>query len=250
MTDPDSIGPDTDQHMDDELLARFLDAELSVREREMCEEHLRLCTPCADAITALRRDADRLREVIRRGDGPVPSLPVPTSVTRKVSSWKLRTTVMAASAAALLVALSNSPTRAWILDTFDQVASRLLDRRAEPLAVEPTAEPEPTNEFNVSIPFTDDLLAVRVVSRQQSGDITFRVAEGAEAYARVVNGGGEELVVTDELRILNITGSTSSYIITVPVQTSTVELQIGGEPVLRYQVNEIGQSWSIDLSAR
>lgn len=234
-------------HVDDEFLARFLDSELSRREREEWEAHAGVCPECRDAAAALRHAAGRFTDTIVKADVDVPLLHLP--IRREASFWTRRNIAIAAGVAGILLTLSISPTRAWISSSLADVRDRLWDRDRVSFVEEggtpgPAAAP---NAVRVSIPLSRNVLSIQVAARQQSGSMTFHVVEGRGAFAEIVDGGPEELVVADGLRVLNVAQSTSSYVITVPVHVSRVTLRIGDDVESQYDVSEAGQSWVVDF---
>lgn len=232
-------------HLDDALLARFLDGEASPLDRRSWESHLRECVPCAAAMTELRANAQQLRNLMGASDVEVPAMAI--SPAGSAGPW--RRFVTPAAVAAFLAFLVISPTRAWIASSIRTATSRLWDRgEATPpeLAVTPR-ETNDANEVRVGVPLSGDVLTIRLASRQVSGRMTIEVVSVRTAYAEVVNGDVEELVVAEGLFIRNGVTSTSSYRVGVPERLSTVTLQVGDEAERTFLVQSAGVSWIVEL---
>jgi len=56
----------------EDFVQRYLDDELSRKQRSIFELHMRLCRECREYLAAYRRSLEIGREVFRSGDDPVP----------------------------------------------------------------------------------------------------------------------------------------------------------------------------------
>lgn len=155
-----------------------------------------------------------------------------------------------AAVIAFLALVTISPTRAWVVTSFRMVTSFFGDRGEVPIDQPALVLDAPTeNQVRVGVPLSGEELTIRLASRQSSGRMTIEVVSGSNAFAEIVDGDVEELVVSDGLFIRNQSGSTSSYRVGVPLAVSTVTLRVGDEGDRRFSVKSLGVSWVVDLGA-
>ena len=74
----------------EEFVLRYLDDELTVRERSVFEWHLRICRECRDYLAAYKRTIELGRAVLPSPDDPLPE-DVPEDLIRTILDSRMGT---------------------------------------------------------------------------------------------------------------------------------------------------------------
>ena len=132
------------EHIELEALSEYLDARLSLDERQKVELHLGVCSRCGEELASLRQTVGLLkrvpmespRQVFALGETPYA---VPTSQRRRLPTWAYGA---ATSMAVMLFALVLSADLGGLLAR--EAAAPDLAARAEEASQAPTAPPQAT----------------------------------------------------------------------------------------------------------
>lgn len=232
-------------HLDDSDLIRYLDGGAAAAEQAAADEHVDSCETCAARVTAYRTRMQRLGELLRETDPPVPTMRAPQ---RRV--WR-RPEIAIAAALLVLVGVSVTvrPVRAWIIDRSRDLWAIVTGAEREP----PRAMLRPTDATTASVTFvpSGDTFTVRVAAFQAAGTISVAVGPDSTVTAEVLEGTREHLLVLPAgLRIVNAGSSEARYEITIPVHLSSVTIEVNGRRLAQIEPRGVASRWTVDLAAR
>lgn len=253
------------EHLTEGDLVRYLDEEMTLKERSQAAAHLMACRACSAELESLR--AGRLQFADLTAEIDIPRL----DSTRRRDSWRQieraaagRTTrphrndragmLRAAAIAAVLVttAVATSPVRALLADIWQGVSDQVERIAGIDSATE---QPEGVALRNATIGFVPqgEIFELEVLSTQQQGSLILGVAEGASVTARIMGDDTVDMVVLpDGLRIENDSDATADYTVSLPLHLEEIRVRVAGsaEPTV-YSMEDLTESWIsvVDLSA-
>lgn len=238
--------------IDDGVLVRYLDDELSASEREGVERHADACIECTERIDVIRRRSETLGRLLREVDAAwvAPRAAARQGRRRPVLSRKL----VAAAAVLLVVAAVSvvSPLRAWIVERSQALWAFVIGSPAsEGEGPHDDLAPAQQQPF-ASVSFMPDArtLVIEVAERQVAGTVTVESVASSMVSATIIDGvgPGDLVVLPGRLRIANTTSSTASYRVAVPPEIERVEVWVAGTAVATVQPSEPGQQWETSLA--
>jgi hypothetical protein len=211
-----------ERHSTDGDLIALLDGERGSYQRDV-EAHVDSCAVCSGRLAQLQHRSARLSAALRAVEPTVRDRPLllPLRLSSdahrrhevRQAVWS-RSGVRAAAAVILLAgAAAASPARGWILD-------RVAGRSAQPAPREPNADPYsrvPTPESLagsiVRFASESNELLIRFDVRPAAGALVIVSGDDTRCSAQIVSGARDEafLVLPNELRIRNSTGSVADY---------------------------------------
>lgn len=237
--------------IDDGVLVRYLDGELSASEREGVEQHTGSCADCTERIEALRRRSEALGRLLREVDAAW--LASPPAARRGRRRPLLSRRLLAAAATLLVVAAVTvvSPLRAWIVErsralwefVVGSSASEGEDAAGDRAQASPFA--------SVSFAPATRTLVIEVAERQDAGTVTVESVETPMVSATIAGGAGpgDLVVLPGRLRIANAASSTASYRVSVPPGIERVEVWVAGAVVVTLRPSQPGERWETPLAA-
>lgn len=216
-------------HLNEGVLVRFLDAEVSEIERMQVSTHVQQCSECARELGAIETRSRSLVALLERAD-PTPRVFALTrrQVPLPARRWPVAAAVVLALGAA---ALAATPVRAWILERWADLRRAVGVSPSTPL-LQPPATPF-DSAGRVSFLPVSDVLLLHVATRQAEGHLILEGTDlprvSAEMSAAGTGAGGELVVLPGELRIVNATSSRASYRVALPTRLNQVVVSIDGE---------------------
>ncbi len=228
-------------HLDDAELVRLLDNELTDWEAIELRKHLRGCASCAGRRDSLQAAQEQVFTALRGIEIPRLSQERAArsrAAVERAAAARLKRRFYARPAALraaagivlmLATAMAVTPVRAWIVEQWDTIV-------AAPAAELPPGVADGSLESSVvSFVPAGEVFRIHLAHPQQSGDLVLAARPAGRAAAEVMKGGSAEAftVLPDGLRIDNLSGSTTGYLVTVPESIEFIDLHIGEGPLLR-----------------
>ncbi|MCZ6918143.1 MAG: zf-HC2 domain-containing protein [Gemmatimonadetes bacterium] len=236
-------------HLTDGDLLRFSDGECGAQERAQIAAHIAGCEQCAEAsrfFTSITSQlnvslddlvvdppADAKQRVLAAARSAKP-IPQRRPVLRRQALLRAAVVAFALVAAGMWAA----PVRAWF-------AELLGVDRPEPVETAPAPEraalPQASLSSTVSFVPTAATFVIDLSANQAAGTLTLAVHDGAQASARITDGGPTDalFVTGNGIRISNAPTSSATYTITVPANVQEVQVLVGGVVAGTYSVSSI-----------
>jgi hypothetical protein len=236
-------------HPADHELIRLLD-EGALAGNAALAAHLGACLECAERHAVLERRTRRVRDALAAGDPPARSLTLSPDVLSRLAARKPPRYWRIAAAFSVLMAgsLVVPPVRAWIAQRAGALLELASPRRAEPPAP-PLARVPLDTAGRLSFAPTGARLIVDVAHHQAAGALVIATVADTAISALVVGEreGTELTVLPGGLKIANVPGATTSYLVEVPLDLTEVAVVVArGRPVtLRPQ--RAGERWRVEL---
>ena len=244
--------------IDSALLLLHAHGELDPAEETEISNHVSTCDACRDFVSGIRARTSHISDIIASADAIMPAPAawndVIADIQTNVKATRRRSHVRIAAGWILAIgvagAMTSSPVRAWLAEQWHS-----LGNQTEPVSTSVEAPPIPTEQITpVSAlmfePRTEQL-TVTFDAVQESGTLTVRFAEDTLATAAIVNGGGEQLTLGREaLRVTNSAASTASFVLTLPLKTTRVNVTIADRATVTMTRDASGKDYTISLDSR
>jgi hypothetical protein len=214
-------------HLDDELVQRVIDRELSPGAADSVRAHLDSCADCRDRVARAAREEVEVTGLLGLLDHPAPAVTLDRIAVR-VRPRRLRRLrwaamlLLAAGLAGVAYAAPGSPLRAWILSL--SRSGGALGPRAP--ALEP-ARSQDSGLAGIAMP-PGARLVLQFASRQKAGTaVVTLAAKASEVTVRAPAGAATFVAGPDSLLIDN-RGSGADYAIEIPPDAPRVEIRLAG----------------------
>jgi anti-sigma factor RsiW len=257
---------DSEEHLGEGDLVRYLDSEMRSAERAQVATHLIGCARCAAALESIRTDRHLLAEYLV--DTEPPALDparrraalarVEAAAHRQATrSWRADRRAMAKAAAvgALVVvsAFATSPVRAWVADLFRSVSDRVERLAATSAVVTPPEAIVLRSSTTIGYVPSGDTFLIDIRSHQAEGTLILGVGQGASVTVRAVGGDDTvELVrLPSGMQIENRPEHRGDYAVNLPSTLAQVRVRVGGSGEVVFGREDLSASWIsvVDLSA-
>jgi hypothetical protein len=239
----------SEAHVADGDILRFHDGECSPQERALIAAHVAACERCAEASQFFTSITERLNTSLddMAVDPPAGAKKRVLAAAREVEHVQERRPVFrrhaflrAAVVAFALVAAGiwAPPVRAWFAEWLGIDGPAPVE---DPAAVDQAPSPPESSSSTVSFVPTDGTFVIDVSATQASGALAIAVHDGAQASARITDGGPTEalFVTGNGIRIRNVATSSATYTVTVPADLQDVRVLVGGVVTGTYTVSTI-----------
>ena len=241
----------TDSHVPDEDLLRFIDRECDDVERQRITRHLAVCDQCSESHASLLHTSQELEDLlVSLDESPRPGLRqsvldtatavVPLDTGPAASSRRVWLRVAAAVAGLIAISLTAPSVRAWIADQLAPVAEWFGGADAPSVQETATAVPDRTSSTVSFLP-TAGVVQIFIESSQEEGVLTVGVHDAATASAQITGAQGESsiLVMPNGFRIRNGATSGADYLVQVPRTVTEVHVRIGGAALIVLPIADI-----------
>lgn len=245
----------TIEHLPEGELVRYLDGETAGGDRARIAAHLLACSECHASLEDLHAAREELGDMLAATLPPIDTDRRAFALARIEAAAQrkdARTTVgrrgrysaLRAAAVTLVVmgaALSTSPVRAWVIDTWSSVTDVATDTQNE-------ASPLPSVRLNnASVGFVPvgNVLQIDVANHQADGALVLGVTEGPSVIANAVGAAGivDLVVLPTGMQIRNEAMDRADYGVQVPRSVSEVRVSVAGAPAATYEMNQLESTW-------
>lgn len=237
-------GYDDRSHVDDGDIVRLLDGECGPEEARRLRAHLDVCEDCRGNADSLESAAEQFSRMLAQVETTSPAggsvIKASQSMSRRWSTPKLLR--IAAVFAAVVLAFSVTPARAWIALGWEKLTS-LVASEPPTAAVDLPETSEDVLDASSVVGFSPrgDEFRLEFVNRPNQGTLVLIIDSMTTATASVFGGDGADdlIVLPDGLRIGNMTTSTGDYEVRLPLTLSAVVVYVAGEIALTLDLSEI-----------
>jgi hypothetical protein len=213
-------------HLDDELVQRLIDRELSPASAGSVRAHLDGCAECRDRVARAAREEVEVSGLLRLLDHPAPTVTLDEIAGRdrlrrpRGMRWAA-ILLLAAGLAGVAYAAPGSPLRAWIMS---------LTRPAEvPIAPSaPAGEPVRSQDSGLAGIAVQPgaRLVLQFASRQEGGEAVVTLAVKAKEVTVRAPAGAATFVAGPDSLLIDNRGSDAGYAIEIPADAPIVEIRL------------------------
>jgi anti-sigma factor RsiW len=215
-------------HLDDELLQRLIDRELSPEAADPVRGHLETCAACRDRVARAGREEVEIGRLLQLLDHPAPPV-TPDRIAARVRPRRLRgirwaaMLLLAAGLAGVAYAAPGSPLRAWI--------TSLRQPTEAPLGPSvPAGEPPRSQDSGlagIAVP-PGTRLVLQFASRQEAGAAVVTLAATATEVTVRAPAGAATFVAGPDSLLIDNRGAGAGYAIEIPADAPRVEIRLAG----------------------
>lgn len=224
-------------HLDEGLVQRLLDGELSPRDEQTAREHLEACAACQERLEQAQKSARELSSLLEALDEPAPKLEAASLIVRAGGAGRSRAGLawLRRAAAILLVigitgivyAVPGSPVRQWVHSMVENAVRSAFHPTQDTTGGETS---EPGAGLSV-LPERNLLIVFRLGMVHGEGQASVRLTDGREVEIYAPAGTATFASSPGRLQI-DIQRLPATFEIRIPRTAPSVEIRADQIPIL------------------